>query len=66
MTALLPCPFCGANAFIQPSMEHGANFVECSGSDCHASIWRYGLGVEQLQNLTERWNRRCALTRGTT
>lgn len=57
--ALKPCPFCGETAFIVPSTESHGDYVECHGSTCHASIYHARIeGVSQIENLTERWNRR--------
>lgn len=58
MAKLKPCPFCGAEAFLDKyvyDLEPGCastHFVECNG--CHATTFEY----DSKEEATEAWNRR--------
>ena len=64
---LLPCPFCGSDAYISKANDSDGDYLECSGNrliegegGCNAMMYRSrnGTGVPNIESLTVRWNRR--------
>jgi Lar family restriction alleviation protein len=63
MDKLLPCPFCGGEAFIYCSGSNGIGiFADVHCKECHASTFRIKIGVSEAdanKNIAiEAWNRR--------
>jgi hypothetical protein len=56
---LLPCPFCGSEAytFLSPELKHGTAYVsKCKNPLCDVAI--YSLSLETPRLAAEAWNRR--------
>ena len=70
MNELLPCPFCGGEAFAYYSGSNGIGiFAEVHCKNCHVSTRRIKIGINEADAnesiAIEAWNRRATCTKGT-
>lgn len=54
---LLPCPFCGSEAFLVSGEEFGENYTEVSCNSCNATVSK--LGAEAIEAWNTRTERTC-------
>jgi hypothetical protein len=68
VSALLPCPFCLADAVEGcvedgDSLDNGGHFIQCTEAACGATTpLRFACGDDPKPLLREQWNRRASIT----